>query len=196
MKILDIISQYNKENIDLTYLPKSIKDEFHQLLSEKSFYELDELKYYPFWVMLMDEDIYREGKFESTILQIQRILDGEKAFEFDTWMKLQKSDHSFLREIWQKKKDGSISENDYERLINVKENIICNTISDILYLKLISLLSITELEDHNTLYCHSLKECDITQSIEYLFEVLEAEKAIHLSLLYNMGKNNFDILIL
>lgn len=196
MKIVDIISQYNKENADLAYLQKTIKDEFHRLLSEKSFYELDELKHYPFWVMLMDEDIYREGKFESTVQQIRHILNGEETFEFNTWMKLQKSDCSFLCEIWQKKKDGSISENDIEKMMDIKENIVCNTISDILQIKLISFLSATDITDHNTLYCHSLEECDIAQRIEYLFEVLKAEKALHLSLLYNTGKNNFDIMIL
>lgn len=196
MKITDIINEYDNSKPDLTILQKSIIDEFHRLLFKREFYKLDELKYYPFWTMLMDDDLYRENKFESAIFHIQRILNGEEAFEYDTWVKLQKSDVSFLWEIWQRKKDGHILESDLEKLMHMKENIRCGTISDMLHIKLILMLLITDLYDYNTLYCHSIEEFDIVKNIEYLFEVLRSERPLHLSLLYNMGINNFDIVIL
>ena len=110
MKFDFLIEEYLLNKVDAETLKNSIKQYFKKLLNEYKFREIEYLKFYPFISELQDDELYREDVLRGKISEIKDILYGQKAFIYDVWMNLSKSNISPIDRVWSEfKEKGCVS---------------------------------------------------------------------------------------
>ena len=199
MKFDFLIEEYLLNKVDAETLKNSIKQYFKKLLNEYKFREIEYLKFYPFISELQDDELYREDVLRGKISEIKDILYGQKAFIYDVWMNLSKSNISPIDRVWSKfKEKGCVSFTNNEILQEELNNISIKTIEDLCREKLLTLMVGLPIVDdfltYNLLYVKEITLNVISEDIERLIDVLTGKRPVHLLLKYN--NNDFIYMVL
>lgn len=199
MKFDFLIEEYLLNKVDAETLKNSIKQYFKKLLNEYKFREIEYLKFYPFISELQDDELYREDVLRGKISEIKDILYGQKAFIYDVWMNLSKSNISPIDRVWSEfKEKGCVSFTNNEILQEELNNISIKTIEDLCREKLLTLMvGLPIVEDfftYNLLYVKEITLNVISEDIERLIDVLTGKRPVHLLLKYN--NNDFIYMVL
>ena len=199
MKFDFLIEEYLLNKVDAETLKNSIKQYFKKLLNEYKFREIEYLKFYPFISELQDDEIYREDVLRGKISEIKDILYGQKAFIYDVWMNLSKSNISPIDRVWSEfKEKGCVSFTNNEILQEELNNISIKTIEDLCREKLLTLMVGLPIVDdfltYNLLYVKEITLNVISEDIERLIDVLTGKRPVHLLLKYN--NNDFIYMVL
>ncbi len=199
MKFDFLIEEYLLNKVDAETLKNSIKQYFKKLLNEYKFREIEYLKFYPFISELQDDELYREDVLRGKISEIKDILYGQKAFIYDVWMNLSKSNISPIDRVWSEfKETGCVSFTNNEILQEELNNISIKTIEDVCREKLLTLMvGLPIVEDfltYNLLYVKEITLNVINEDIERLIDVLTGKRPVHLLLKYN--NNDFIYMVL
>ena len=199
MKFDFLIEEYLLNKVDAETLKNSIKQYFKKLLNEYMFREIEYLKFYPFISELQDDELYREDVLRGKISEIKDILYGQKAFIYDVWMNLSKSNISPIDRVWSEfKEKGCVSFTNNEILQEELNNISIKTIEDLCREKLLTLMVGLPIVDdfltYNLLYVKEITLNVISEDIERLIDVLTGKRPVHLLLKYN--NNDFIYMVL
>ena len=199
MKFDFLIEEYLLNKVDAETLKNSIKQYFKKLLNEYKFREIEYLKFYPFISELQDDELYREDVLRGKISEIKDILYGQKAFIYDVWMNLSKSNSSPIDRVWSEfKEKGCVSFTNNEILQEELNNISIKTIEDLCREKLLTLMVGLPIVDdfltYNLLYVKEITLNVISEDIERLIDVLTGKRPVHLLLKYN--NNDFIYMVL
>ena len=199
MKFDFLIEEYLLNKVDAETLKNSIKQYFKKLLNEYKFREIEYLKFYPFISELQDDELYREDVLRGKISEIKNILYGQKAFIYDVWMNLSKSNISPIDRVWSEfKEKGCVSFTNNEILQEELNNISIKTIEDLCREKLLTLMVGLPIVDdfltYNLLYVKEITLNVISEDIERLIDVLTGKRPVHLLLKYN--NNDFIYMVL
>ena len=199
MKFDFLIEEYLLNKVDAETLKNSIKQYFKKLLNEYKFREIEYLKFYPFISELQDDELYREDVLRGKISEIKDILYGQKAFIYDVWMNLSKSNISPIDRVWSEfKEKGCVSFTNNEILQEELNNISIKTIEDLCREKLLTLMVGLPIVDdfltYNLLYVKEITLNVISEDIERLIDVLTGKRPVHLLLKYN--NNDFIYMVL
>ena len=199
MKFDFLIEEYLLNKVDAETLKNSIKQYFKKLLNEYKFREIEYLKFYPFISELQDDELYREDVIKKKISEIKDILYGQKAFIYDVWMNLSKSNISPIDRVWSEfKEKGCVSFTNNEILQEELNNISIKTIEDLCREKLLTLMVGLPIVDdfltYNLLYVKEITLNVISEDIERLIDVLTGKRPVHLLLKYN--NNDFIYMVL
>lgn len=199
MKFDFLIEEYLLNKVDAETLKNSIKQYFKKLLNEYNFREIEYLKFYPFISELQDDELYREDVLRGKISEIKDILYGQKAFIYDVWMNLSKSNISPIDRVWSEfKEKGCVSFTNNEILQEELNNISIKTIEDLCREKLLTLMVGLPIVDdfltYNLLYVKEITLNVISEDIERLIDVLTGKRPVHLLLKYN--NNDFIYMVL
>ena len=199
MKFDFLIEEYLLNKVDAETLKNSIKQYFKKLLNEYKFREIEYLKFYPFISELQDDEVYREDVLRGKISEIKDILYGKKAFIYDVWMNLSKSNISPIDRVWSEfKEKGCVSFTNNEILQEELNNISIKTIEDLCREKLLTLMVGLPIVDdfltYNLLYVKEITLNVISEDIERLIDVLTGKRPVHLLLKYN--NNDFIYMVL
>lgn len=199
MKFDFLIEEYLLNKVDAETLKNSIKQYFKKLLNEYKFREIEYLKFYPFISELQDDELYREDVLRGKITEIKDILYGQKAFIYDVWMNLSKSNISPIDRVWSEfKEKGCVSFTNNEILQEELNNISIKTIEDLCREKLLTLMVGLPIVDdfltYNLLYVKEITLNVISEDIERLIDVLTGKRPVHLLLKYN--NNDFIYMVL
>ncbi len=199
MKFDFLIEEYLLNKVDAETLKNSIKQYFKKLLNEYKFREIEYLKFYPFISELQDDELYREDVLRGKISEIKDILYGQKAFIYDVWMILSKSNISPIDRVWSEfKEKGCVSFTNNEILQEELNNISIKTIEDLCREKLLTLMVGLPIVDdfltYNLLYVKEITLNVISEDIERLIDVLTGKRPVHLLLKYN--NNDFIYMVL
>ena len=199
MKFDFLIEEYLLNKVDAETLKNSIKQYFKKLLNEYKFREIEYLKFYPFISELQDDELYREDVLRGKISEIKDILYGQKAFIYDVWMNLSKSNISPIDRVWSEfKEKGCVSFTNNEILQEELNNISIKTIEDLCREKLLTLMVGLPIVDdfffYFLLYVKEITLNVISEDIERLIDVLTGKRPVHLLLKYN--NNDFIYMVL
>ena len=199
MKFDFLFFLYLLNKVDAETLKNSIKQYFKKLLNEYKFREIEYLKFYPFISELQDDELYREDVLRGKISEIKDILYGQKAFIYDVWMNLSKSNISPIDRVWSEfKEKGCVSFTNNEILQEELNNISIKTIEDLCREKLLTLMVGLPIVDdfltYNLLYVKEITLNVISEDIERLIDVLTGKRPVHLLLKYN--NNDFIYMVL
>ena len=132
-------------------------------------------------------------------MNIKDILYGQKAFIYDVWMNLSKSNISPIDRVWSEfKEKGCVSFTNNEILQEELNNISIKTIEDLCREKLLTLMVGLPIVDdfltYNLLYVKEITLNVISEDIERLIDVLTGKRPVHLLLKYN--NNDFIYMVL